>query len=63
MGYFDLCYGAAPAPTGAIALQQRILEATGYKVLMVPYTEFSPNKRLVEKVQFLEEKIKDLAAS
>lgn len=63
LGYFDLCHGAELVPTGPVALSQRILEARGYKVLIVPYTAFPPNRRLIEKVQFLEEKIKDLAAS
>lgn len=63
LGYFDMCQGTELVPDGASALYQRILEAKGYKVLMVPYTEFVPSKRLIEKVQFLDQKIKELAVS
>lgn len=63
LGYFDMCQGTELVPDGSAALHQSILEAKGYKVLMVPYTEFGPNRRLIEKVQFLDQKIKQLAAS
>lgn len=58
-----MCQGTELVPDGASDLNRRILEAKGYKVLMVPYTEFGPNKRLIEKVQFLDQKIKELACS
>ncbi|CAB3383432.1 Hypothetical predicted protein [Cloeon dipterum] len=58
--YADLCRRVCE-PTGPNKLAVRLLQAQGARVLQVPHTEFSPNEKLVQRVQYLEKKIKYLA--
>ncbi|XP_065334990.1 FAST kinase domain-containing protein 3, mitochondrial [Cloeon dipterum] len=58
--YADLCRRVSE-PTGPNKLAVRLLQAQGARVLQVPHSEFSPNEKLVQRVQYLEKKIKSLA--
>ncbi|KAF4518853.1 hypothetical protein B566_EDAN006704 [Ephemera danica] len=58
--YADLCRGATD-PTGPNMLAMRLLQRQGLKVCPIPHTEFNPRETLVQRVQYLERKIKTLA--
>lgn len=60
LDYHDLCRGTHNHPNGITSLCLRLLEASGYHVITVPHTEFSRRDKLVTRVQFLENKIKEL---
>ncbi|KAJ8962133.1 hypothetical protein NQ318_018090 [Aromia moschata] len=60
--YHDMSRGRVE-PTGINCLAARLLEAQGYKILMVPYTEFKPRDKLVHRVQYLEAKLKQIVVS
>lgn len=62
LGYHDTCIGARYQPNGFQAFSKRLLEARGYKVLSVLHSEFSPSSKLVNRVQFLEQKLKSLVS-
>lgn len=57
--YYDFCRGRVE-PTGVSALAVRLLEAQGYSVLTIPYTEFRPRDKLVRRVQYVESKLKEI---
>ncbi|KAF2900520.1 hypothetical protein ILUMI_05669 [Ignelater luminosus] len=57
--YHDTCRGRTE-PTGITSLFARLLEAQGYRILTVPYTEFSPRDKLASRVKYLETKLKAL---
>lgn len=57
--YHDLCRGHSDL-TGINAFYSRLLEARGYRVLTVPYTEFNARDKLVSRVQYLESKLKSV---
>lgn len=57
--YHNMCIGKVE-PTGANVLNSRLLEACGYKVLEVPYTDFKVTDKLVQRVQYLENRIKNI---
>lgn len=57
--YHDMCLGKID-PTGINVLSSSILQAQGYKVLIVPYTDFRPRDKLVLRVQYLESKLKGM---
>ncbi|XP_064213833.1 FAST kinase domain-containing protein 4 isoform X1 [Tribolium castaneum] len=57
--YHNMCIGKVE-PTGANVLNSRLLEACGYKVLAIPYTEFKITDKLVHRVQYLESKLKNI---
>ncbi|KAJ8969212.1 hypothetical protein NQ317_012383, partial [Molorchus minor] len=57
--YHDMTRGRVE-PTGINVLASRLLEAQGYKVLPVSYTEFKPRDKLVHRVQYLETKLKEV---
>jgi len=58
--YADLCRRVRE-PTGPNQLALRLLQAQGMRVLQVPHHEFSPNEKLIQRVQYLERKIKAIA--
>ncbi|XP_059478988.1 FAST kinase domain-containing protein 4 isoform X2 [Neocloeon triangulifer] len=58
--YNDLCRRVSE-PTGPNKLAVRLLQAQGIKVLQVPHMEFNPIEKLVQRVQYLERKLKALA--
>lgn len=60
MDYHDLCRGTHNHPNGINALGVRLLEKVGYHVIVVPYTEFNRKDKLVTRVKYLEDKIKQL---
>ncbi|XP_018334275.2 uncharacterized protein LOC108743267 isoform X2 [Agrilus planipennis] len=55
--FHDMCRGKIE-PTGMHHLFERLLHAEGYKVLAVPYTEYNPHDKLVQRIQFLKNKFK-----
>lgn len=62
LDYHDMCQNLQE-PHGAVALSRRLLEARGYKVLCVPYTEYQPSDKLIKRVQYLESKLKQIVNS
>lgn len=60
--YHDLCQGVFNQPNGISALTQKLLEQAGYNVLVVPHTEFNTSDKLIKRVQYLEEKLKEITA-
>nr|CAD7199023.1 unnamed protein product [Timema douglasi] len=59
--YHDLCRGVHNEPNGVAALGAQLLEKKGYKVMAIPHTEFNPRDKLVRRVQYLEQQLKNLA--
>lgn len=60
LDFHDMCKGCTE-PTGIIVLATKLLLSQGYKVLSVPYTEYKIKDKLVERVQYLESKLKKIA--
>lgn len=58
LDYRDCCLGSTH-PTGAQVLRKRLLTASGYKVVQVPYTDFNPKADLLGKVRLLERLIRN----
>lgn len=58
--YHDICRGDT-TPTGSNIFAARLLEAQGYQLMIVPYTDFNPRDKLVQRVQFLEKQLKNIA--
>lgn len=54
-----MCKGKVE-PTGINNFAIRVLEAQGYKILAVPFTEFKPRDKLVHRVKYLESKLKEI---
>lgn len=50
-------------PSGINALATKLLAAKGYKVLPIPYSEFKPRDKLVNRVKYLESKLKEVVNS
>ncbi|CAH1176904.1 unnamed protein product [Phaedon cochleariae] len=59
--YHDMCRGRAE-PTGVNAFAANLLQAQGYRIVTIPYTEFKPRDKLIHRVQYLEAKLKDIVA-
>lgn len=57
--YHDFCRGRVE-PTGVSVFAIRLLEAKGYSVLTVPYTDFRINDKLIRRVQYIESKLKEI---
>ena len=55
--YHDMCKGKSEL-TGMYVLSEKLLNAMGYKTLAVPYTEFRSSDKIVNRVQYLESKLK-----
>lgn len=47
-------------PTGVNVLAVKLLEAQGYKVIIIPYTEFKPRDKLIHRVKYIESKLKEV---
>jgi hypothetical protein len=47
-------------PNGVVALNMKLLECAGYKVLSIPHTEYSPRDKLLHRVQYLDHRLKSL---
>jgi hypothetical protein len=47
-------------PTGLSALQVRLLQNEGFYVVTVPYTEFSPQEKVLRRVQYLEQRMRSI---
>ncbi|KAJ9598378.1 hypothetical protein L9F63_010900 [Diploptera punctata] len=62
LDYKDMCRGS-PEPNGVITLSARLLEKTGYKILCIPYTEYNPREKLVQRVKYLDSRLKTLVKS
>lgn len=57
--YHDMIKGRQE-PTGVHLLVAKLLQGQGYTVLRIPYTEFNARDKLVNRVQYLETKLKGL---
>lgn len=57
--YHDFCRGRVE-PIGVNVFAIRLLEAQGYTVLTVPYTEFRVKDKLIRRVQYIEGKLKEI---
>ncbi|XP_015589908.1 FAST kinase domain-containing protein 4 [Cephus cinctus] len=58
--YHDFCRGRQD-PLGIAFLYSKLLEAKGYKVLVVPFTEYNPKDKLVTRVKYLSKQIQSIA--
>lgn len=56
--YHDMCQGPHTALNGVQSLACRLLRATGYSVLSVPYNEFSTSDKLLKRVEYLQKAFK-----
>lgn len=63
LDFHDMSQGAHQQPNGLTALAFQLLERQGYRVLPVPYNEFSTSDKLLKRVQYLEGKLKRIASS
>ncbi|GJQ84445.1 hypothetical protein Trydic_g15661 [Trypoxylus dichotomus] len=59
LDYHDMCKGSTE-PTGANNLAIKLLSTLGYRVLTVPYTEYRLKDKLVDRVKYLEMKLKHI---
>ncbi|XP_022834426.1 protein TBRG4 [Spodoptera litura] len=59
LDYHDMARKSA-VPLGINQLHTRLLELKGFKVLQIPYTEFSPKDKLVTRVQYIEKRLKEI---
>ncbi|KAK4883062.1 hypothetical protein RN001_006381 [Aquatica leii] len=59
LDFHDMCRGRVE-PNGHNSLYFRLLEAEGYRILPVPYTEFNPQDKLVNRVKYIETNLKRL---
>ncbi|CAG4946241.1 unnamed protein product [Colias eurytheme] len=50
------------APLGVFKLYTKLLEMKGFKVLHIPYTEYSPKDKLLTRVQYIEKRLKEIVA-
>lgn len=60
--YHDVCQGAHQKLNGIATLSYKLLEKSGYNVLVVPYHEFNTSDKMLKRVQYLEKKIKAIAS-
>lgn len=61
--FHDMSQGVHQQPNGVTSLAYRLLEQKGYRVLTVPYNEFNTSDKLLKRVQYLEGKLKRIAAN
>ncbi|XP_077289951.1 FAST kinase domain-containing protein 4 isoform X1 [Arctopsyche grandis] len=59
LDYHDLCKNTMD-PLGQVVLYKRLLEAQKFKVLLILYTDFNPRDKLVNRVQYIENKLKEI---
>ncbi|XP_030756831.1 FAST kinase domain-containing protein 3, mitochondrial [Sitophilus oryzae] len=60
--YHDMTKGKVE-PTGINVFSQRLLNVMGYKVIIIPYTEFKVGDKIVNRVKYIEKKLKDAVKS
>lgn len=60
--YHDMCLEKVE-PTGINILASNLLQAQGYIVLSVPYSDFKPGDKLIHRVRYMEAKLKSLVQS
>ncbi|CAD7090388.1 unnamed protein product [Hermetia illucens] len=56
--FHDICQGTHRSISGVTHLSFDLLEKCGYKIISVPYNEFSTSEKLLKRVQYLEGKLK-----
>jgi len=59
LDYHDMTRGRVQ-PSGISSLSTRLLESRGYKILQIPYHEYRSRDKLVQRVQYIENKLKTL---
>ncbi|KAK9693132.1 FAST kinase-like protein, subdomain 1 [Popillia japonica] len=59
LDYHDMCKGSVE-PTGINVLAMKLLAAQGYRVLPILYTEYRSRDKLVDRVRYLEAKLKQI---
>lgn len=59
-GFHDTCRCCHNEPNGITALNTRLANSLGYKVLSVPYTEICRQDSLINSVQYLKESLKNM---
>ncbi|KAL1509485.1 hypothetical protein ABEB36_004210 [Hypothenemus hampei] len=59
LDYHDICKGKMEL-TGLSLLIQRLLSAMGYHTVLIPHTEFKSTDKIVNKVQYLENRLKEV---
>lgn len=47
-------------PNGVNNLAKNLLEAQGYKIVFIPYTEFKARDKVVTRVKYIQEKLKEI---
>lgn len=60
--YHDFCRGCHYELTGLVALTHRLLNDSGYTVVSIPYTEYDLRDKLVNRVQYLNQRFKEAAS-
>lgn len=60
IGFHDTCRGCHNEPNGITALNARLANSLGYKVLFVPYTELGSRDSLVTSAKYLKESLKNM---
>ena len=58
LDYQDTCKGARYKTNGIVKFIQELLVSNGYRILTVPYFEFNDKAKLLQRVQYLEKKLK-----
>lgn len=60
--FHDMTVGKV-VPSGINDFCEKLLNAQGYKILTVPYTEFKPRDNLLRRVKYIETKLKNIVIS
>lgn len=60
LDFQDLCKGTINTPNGISSLAIKLLEKKGYKVVVVPHTEFNTTEKILKRVQYIDAKLKDI---
>lgn len=60
LAYHDCPIGTYGHLSGPSALQKRLLEARGYRVMFIRHDEFGPNRNKVQQVKLLDSKLRSL---
>lgn len=58
--YHEICSGPNEMLSGLPHLYLSLLEKSGYKILTIPFNEFSSSEKLLKRVQYLETKLKKI---
>lgn len=58
--YHEICSGPNEMLSGLPQLYLNLLEKSGYKILTIPFNEFSSSEKLLKRVQYLETKLKKI---